>query len=183
MINKEYWKDVKGFKDLYKISNYGNVLSLKTNKILKHGRKNKGYAFVNLYKDKKPKCRMVHQLMAECFLGHVPNGQTIVVDHIDNNQSNNRLDNLQLITQRGNSLKDKDLPKSGYIGVYWNSQNKKWQVRPRVNNKKFFVGYFDCPKYAAEVYKDFTYKVDSGNYTIEELKKLKEYYKEQIKKL
>ena len=45
------------------------------------------------------KCYGVHQLVAMAFLDHVPNGHTLVVDHINDVKSDNRLSNLQLITQ------------------------------------------------------------------------------------
>ena len=45
--------------------------------------------------DKKPKQFHVHILMAIAFLGYTPNGNKIVVDHIDNNPLNNTLENLK----------------------------------------------------------------------------------------
>ena len=39
---------------------------------------------------------------------------------------------------------------SPYIGVYWSREKKKWHARVKVNQKNRFVGYFDCPKGAAE---------------------------------
>lgn len=179
----EVWKDVKGYKGIYSVSSFGRIKSGYRFNILKQSLTSNGYRFVNLWKDKKPTNKMAHIIIAEAFLGHVPNGQVIVVDHIDNNKTNNMVSNLQLITQRENSLKDKPLPKSGYKGVVWSTSNNKWQVRPRLNGKKFFVGYFDCPKYASDVYIDFTNYVDNNEWTKPDLIIMKENYKEKIRKL
>ena len=183
MIDKkiEKWVNVKGFEGLYMVSNFGNISSGYQNKILKPHKTTNGYYFINLYKNKVQNPKTVHSVVAESFLNHIPNGQTIVVDHIDNDKTNNNLDNLQLITQRENSLKDKCLPKSGYHGVSWSVSNNKWVVRPRVNGKKFLVGYFNCPMYAGRVYKHFTDFIDRREFDFRDLKDFKKQYKNLTK--
>ena len=42
----------------------------------------------------------VHNLMTEVFLGERPNG--FVVDHIDRDTTNNRIDNLRLVSRQDN---------------------------------------------------------------------------------
>lgn len=180
----ETWKELKGFEDHYQISNNGRVKSLRYNKskVLKQHLNSTGrYFFVGLWKDGKQYSRTVHSLMAETFLNHKRDGQFMVVDHIDNNQLNNNLSNLQIIKQRHNSLKDKKKPKSGFHGVVWSDSNNKWQVRPRVNGKKRFIGYFDCPKEANKRYLEFTNLIDSKKRTESEIIELTKYYKNKIK--
>lgn len=46
---EEIWKDIEGYEGKYQVSNFGKILSLKTNKILKHTKSNAGYAMVRLY--------------------------------------------------------------------------------------------------------------------------------------
>jgi hypothetical protein len=116
---EEIFKDVKGYEGLYQVSNLGRVKSLpKTwvsgnggfrshyGKILKATKCSSGYYQVGLYKDGVSKKLRIHKLVAMAFFNHAPNGYKIVVDHIDNNKENNRVDNLQLITNRENSSKD-----------------------------------------------------------------------------
>ena len=93
MSQIEEFRPVKGYEGIYEISNLGNVKSLKYNngKILKVREDKYGYVKVNLYKNKKTKTCYIHQLMAIAFLNHTPNGHKLVVDHIDNNPSNNNL--------------------------------------------------------------------------------------------
>lgn len=180
---EEIWKDIPGYEGLYQASNLGNIKSIFNNKILKFGVSTNNYYTVNLWKNKKSKHYRVHTLIAITFLNHTPNKQIIVIDHIDNNKTNNRLENLQLISQRHNSNKDKLLPKSGVRGVYWSTINKKWQVRLRINGKKKNILYHDNKEYCGYVYKEASKIIDENkhNKTTDELKELIKEYKLKIK--
>jgi hypothetical protein len=137
----EIWKDIPGYEGLYMASNFGNVASLKKGfNVLKQGQ-NQRYKHVSLWRDKKQKCVDVHQIIAITFLNHKPNKQTMVIDHIDNDSHNNRLENLQIIDQRTNSNKEKALPCSGIRGVYWSKLVNKWQARMRVCGGKINILY------------------------------------------
>jgi len=179
----EKWREVVGYSSSYIVSDLGRIKSLISNKILKVNYNVAGYGFVNLYKNKKPSARMIHQLVAESWLYHVPCGQKLVVDHINGDKKDNRLINLQIITQRKNSLKDKELPPSGHHGVSWCNTNKKWVVRPRYRGKKVYLGHYDCADFASEVYQHFTNYVDDYVLTEDKLIELKVIYKDKLKKL
>lgn len=80
----EIWKDITGYEGRYKVSNYGNVLSLqyKTPRILKHGIMKNGYHVVTLSIYGVSKKCLVHRLVAIEF---IPNPYKLSeVDHIDN---------------------------------------------------------------------------------------------------
>jgi len=144
-MQKEIFKDVPNYEGLYQVSNLGNVKTLGYNKekILKQFIGSAGYYKVSLTKDKKPKGFDVHKLVAMAFLGHVPDGTNkIVVDHINDIKTDNRVENLQLISNRENSSK-KPRGKSKYVGVYWMVNTNKWGARIRINGKRPFLGYFD----------------------------------------
>jgi len=70
----------------------------------------KKYVGINIRDDENNRRRhLLHHLMAKTFLNWIPDGcrsNSIVVDHIDNNKRNNRLDNLQLITNKQNLQKE-----------------------------------------------------------------------------
>jgi hypothetical protein len=152
---EEIWKDVIGYEGHYKVSNLGNVKSifrmakhykggekLIHEKQLKVGINKGGYFHVGLYKDGKSKTKKVHQLVAETFLGHKPNGQILVVDHINDINTDNRLENLQLITNRENVYKTQDKYSSKYKGVNWSKIANKWCSRIRIKSERIFLGYF-----------------------------------------
>ena len=101
----EIWKDIEGYENLYQVSNLGRVKSLNYNhtgkeKIMK-AKKDKGYLRVQLYKDGKPKFYSVHRLVATSFL---PNPNNLSqVNHIDEDKSNNIVDNLEWCSAKYNS--------------------------------------------------------------------------------
>lgn len=144
----EVWLDVNGYEGIYQVSSLGNIRSLDRER---HGRRykgkqmktpldSKGYPYVCLM----GKTFRIHQLMAVAFFKHKPNKYELVIDHVDGNRANNRLDNLQLVTQRVNFLKRTKNTKSKYDGVIWDKERNSWQVRPFINGKYIFIGRFDC---------------------------------------
>ena len=69
-----------------------------------------------------------------------------VVDHINNNPSDNRRRNLRICTAQQNSmnrLKHKRNTTSIYKGVYFDKKNKKWKAVIRINNKLKYIGHYD----------------------------------------
>lgn len=142
----EEWRSVVGYECLYSVSNLGMVRSHHRGsvKILKGGRNSEGYLTVKLYKNGKGKTNNIHSLVAVAFLGYTPNGfKGLVVDHIKNNERwNNRVDNLQLVTSRKNSSKDRIGCTSKYTGVSWSVSSNKWQAQIRTNGKAKHLGYF-----------------------------------------
>lgn len=102
---KEEWKPVKGREEFYEVSNTGKVRSLvnryKSKGIfeLKQTVNKKGYCALDLAKPHLKKC-LVHRIVAEAFLDK-PEGCNIV-NHIDNNPSNNNVTNLEWTTYSGN---------------------------------------------------------------------------------
>jgi len=149
---KEEYRNIEGYS-FYQVSNLGNVKSLKFNKerILKPSKDISGYDFVVITSNKKRKTIKIHQLVAMAFLNHKPNGMKIVVDHIDNDKDNNKLSNLQLISHRKNTSKDKN-GASKYTGVSKFKKGNKWVAHIRINSKSKYLGLFNCELAAAHAY-------------------------------
>ena len=76
----------------------------------------------------------------------------LVVDHINNNSLDNRVENLQVITQRQNATKDRTNKTSKYAGVSWHKALNKWRSYIKINYKQIHLGYFDNEEEASEVY-------------------------------
>ena len=161
MEQTEFWIDVEGYEGLYEVSNFGRVKSLDRKssdgrqlkeRMLKPIINGYGYLVLNLYKNGKRKSLYIHQLVAMAFLEHTPNGHKIVVDHIDNDKSNNRLENLQLISNRQNTSKDRKGYSSKYVGVAWYEAKSKWISQIMINGKLKYLGLFTNELEAAEAY-------------------------------
>lgn len=145
-VQKEIFKTILNYPN-YKVSNLGNVKSLRRkgileDKLLKLSIDSNGYYKVSLLVNGKQSNIRVHLLVAYEFLNHKPNGLKTVVDHIDNNPLNNNVKNLQIITNRANCSKDKAGCISKYTGVVWHKKNKKWQSQIKINNKTKYLGSF-----------------------------------------
>jgi hypothetical protein len=155
-MEKEIWKDIPGYND-YQVSNLGNVKSLKfgKEKLLKQSSRNNTkniYYRVCLTKNGKYYHFNTHQLVAIGFLNHVPDGHNIVIDHINNNKLDNRVENLQLTTARHNLSKDKINCSSKYTGVYWYKITNKWKTQIQFGKKVIALGYYNDELEAAKIY-------------------------------
>lgn len=152
----EIWKDIKNYEGLYQVSNFGNVRSLdrivtckdsKINnlkgKILNTSINNKGYKYTRFSKNGVVKTVHIHQLVAMNFLNHKPCGHKFVVNHINFDRTDNRVENLEIVTTRENTNRKHLKSSSKYTGVCWYKNYNKWYSNIRINGKKKHLGYFE----------------------------------------
>ena len=108
-MSEEIWKDIKGFEGIYQVSNLGRVKSLERSdaigrnlkeRILKPQLNHTGYYQVGLWKQSIVKHYMVHRLVWEAFNGQIP--EDLQVNHINEVKTDNRLENLNLMTCKEN---------------------------------------------------------------------------------
>ena len=113
----EEWRPVLGWEGYYEVSSFGNVRSIDRVITRSDGRRRhlsgqalapadnrRGYLYVNLARGRERKVRVVHQLVAEAFLGFRRCGFESVVCHIDGDRHNNVVSNLRVGTQGENLL-------------------------------------------------------------------------------
>ena len=92
---------VKGFEGLYEITEDGHVFDVQNGEERHQHKGKQGYFTVELYKDRRFHTKGVHRLLAEAF---IPNPDNLpVVNHKDENPSNNQLSNLEWCTVRYNN--------------------------------------------------------------------------------
>lgn len=106
---KEEWKDIKEYEGLYQISNMGRVKSihyhrsrLAVDKCLVPRIPPDRYPYVGLFKNGKLKHVYLHRLVAEYFIPNPDNKP--YVNHKDGDKTNNRVDNLEWVTAKENTL-------------------------------------------------------------------------------
>lgn len=103
---QEEWRPAVGLEGVYEVSDLGRVRRVgkmrgtRVGHILTCTKDRSGYSKVKLSRDDVDYTRKVHRLVAEAFLGPIPDG--LVVNHKDSNPGNNRADNLEYITQKAN---------------------------------------------------------------------------------
>lgn len=83
----------------YGITMEGDVYNLDNGKRL-NGTIDKGYVRVKLYRNGEYKRFYAHDLMAKAFMN--PDYSPFVVNHINGNKRDNRLNNLEIISQSNN---------------------------------------------------------------------------------
>ena len=150
---QEIWKDIPNYEGYYQVSNLGNVKSLaRFNNLGKRVKERvlknlvnttNGYLVVNLSKIGLVKTKQIHQLVAEAFLNHKPNGHKLVVNHKNFNREDNRVENLEIITNRENTNKKHKKSKSKYIGVTWHKRANKWTAQILYKRKNIHLGCFN----------------------------------------
>lgn len=165
----EVWKDVVGYEGIYEVSNVGRVRTKKgktthtdyhgirvwKQRTLKEKNPNGRDVRVSLWKGKKDKSYLVHQLVAKAFIENPNNFKCI--NHLDGNPRNSNVDNLEWCDHHinNNHAFDNRLIKTGkqvkLINLsngkehYFRSQSKASEFLGRKNDyvkgKKYADGY------------------------------------------
>lgn len=82
---------------------------------------------------------------------------TELVDHINGNTLDNRKINLRIATRQENAFNarvSRSNNYSGYKGVSWFANRKKWVAQVTHNYKHITIGYYDTPEQAAIAYNE-----------------------------
>ena len=106
----EIWKPITETNGIYEVSNLGRVKRAKpgrgwwateVGRILKPLKHPFGYLFYSLKWNGKTKTRFIHQLLLEYFIGKRPS-RKYVCNHKNGIPDDNRLENLEWVTQKEN---------------------------------------------------------------------------------
>ena len=91
-----------------------------------------GYTLLRLY----AKPYYAHRIIWEMHNGPIPEG--LVIDHINCNPSDNRIENLQLVTRHRNQQRRTD-------GKGFTKQQGKFRAQKKHNSKMHHIGMFGTP--------------------------------------
>ena len=147
----EEWRPIVGYEGLYEVSSYGRVRSVdrydnrncvRKSKVLSLLKKSEyGYIQVNLSYNGKLYKKYVHRLVAQAF---IPNPDNLPeVNHIDEDKTNNRVDNLEFCDHKYNlnfgtaRIRERDTKiKNGYwTGLSEKEYKKKYSKKYYQENK------------------------------------------------
>lgn len=156
----EVWRNIKGYRDKYQISNYGRVRNL--NKILAPINRKDGYVGIRLCLNGKHKSFLIHRLVALSFVRNI-NGEK-EVNHIDSNRNNNNVNNLEWCNKSNNM---KHAFSNGFASRAGskNSQSKLSEKQVRIIKHIFTISNHTSIKKIAEIFKvglTTIYEIRSG---------------------
>lgn len=95
----ERWLGIQGYEaESYLVSDHGRVS--RNRRLLKSRPSPNGYLGLRLSSGGVKRFFLVHRLVASAFIGPIPPGHE--VNHKDADKTNNRADNLEIVTSKGN---------------------------------------------------------------------------------
>ena len=127
----------------------GRIWSKKKEIYIKVKKDKKGYWRACINKLGKMNHFLLHRLLIEYFKPEIWQAD-LVVNHINHNRSDNRLENLEMISgERNASDRDRAKCSSIYHGVHYHKSAQKWAACARVYGNLYHLGYFDLEIEAA----------------------------------
>jgi hypothetical protein len=152
ILSQEVLHELFEYKD-------GNLIRKKTNSIAGSIDTN-GYLITSVLGKKQKN----HRIIFLMHYGYLPK----IIDHIDRNPANNKIENLRAASRSLNCLNSKinKTNKSGVKNVDFLKSKKKWRVLMQIQKKSYFFGYFSDLELAAlvaEEAKDKYMRLSFGN--------------------
>ncbi|KKM21473.1 hypothetical protein LCGC14_1635040 [marine sediment metagenome] len=98
----EIWREVIGYEGWYEVSDQGHVRNLRTKKVLAANASahKRPYYSVTLIRHGHHRKASIHRLVLAAFVGPPPDGY--VTNHENGDKRDNRVENLEWVTQRRN---------------------------------------------------------------------------------
>tara|TARA_R110000868_G_scaffold302142_2_gene562628 strand:+ start:724 stop:1236 length:513 start_codon:yes stop_codon:yes gene_type:complete len=93
-----------------------------------------------------------HRLAVLYVHGRFPSAET---DHINGQPDDNRWANLREASKSENQQNQRNAQsnnKSGFLGVSWHAQTKKWRAQIGLNKKRIYLGLFSTAEEAHQAY-------------------------------
>lgn len=133
-------KDGKVFSTDRKVRCHKNSSRIIPGKQLKGSLDKDGYLYVTLTIDGIEKNERIHRLILECFVG----SSDLVVDHLNGDKQDNRLQNLEYVTSKENTRRYHTNKKGSedLVGVNFNKSQNTYKVVRWIDGKLKHFGTF-----------------------------------------
>ncbi|EDP9631357.1 hypothetical protein AFK16_000939 [Salmonella enterica subsp. enterica] len=138
------------------------------NKQIKNVCSSTGYGRIGYTNSNGKPCHLgAHQYVWMLYNGEIPDG--FVIDHIDRNRTNNKVENLRLVTRSQNccNASHKKGSATGIKNVNWNKNRNTFQVSITCNGVHHYYGNFESLADAVEVAKKARLEIH-GEYALME---------------
>lgn len=155
------WDRLKGYENDYVISDKGEIISLNRKQLLSAITTQGGYKHVSICSQK----HRLHYLVYTTFNKNFIKKENYVIDHIDNNPSNNSYDNLQYIHSVDNVSKDHKSKSGLPTGVECKNDVYRAFVTYTLDNVHYthvWLGNFNNAEQASQCYKNALKKIRGG---------------------
>lgn len=135
-----------GYENLYMISNFGNIISLNKNIIMKQKYDKDGYLSIILRKDGKNYYHRVSRLVGFNFINN-PNNYPII-NHLDGKRDNNHESNLEWCNNSMNQKHRFEVNMNGYVHSKYQHNFKKIKAT-NINSGEFtiFISANECARF------------------------------------
>ena len=140
--------NVLGYEGLYAVTDEGEIYSLKKGGIMKKSIGRGGYYEVKLSKNGISKKWFVHRVVLGSFKKKL--NEKLVVDHINCNKLDNRLENLRQITSRENTARAKVSPYGRGVKLF--KESGKYGSFININKIRYNLGMFLSAEEASNAY-------------------------------
>ena len=112
-----------------------------------------GYAVRGVYNGQTTKMVYIHRTILSKMLGRELSNKELT-DHINGDKLDNRRENLRVANNAENTRNQSKSSKntSGYKGVFYKKDKRKWCARIKVNYVSIHLGYYGTPEEAHKAY-------------------------------
>ena len=157
---KKYYKHQVFSK--YAASKNGDIINVKTKRIIKMMNNGYGYLFFNLCDKKleKPKTYSQHRFVFEVFKGQIP--RFFEIDHQNNDRGDNRIKNLQLLTHKQNVEKSRN---KTIISTRTETGKERKFISLKTASIELGINHDSISKICRKKHKKATSKKDGKKYT------------------
>jgi len=121
-----------------------------------------GYKKITIQTEIGSKTLLVHQIIAVIFLNHRINGNTFVIDHINSIKTDNRLENLRIVTNRENVSKERLIKSGSFTGVHFVKKTNRFKSQINIKGKSIYLGCYNNAELASQAYQNALKNLKNG---------------------